>query len=213
MIAPRKASLSVRARSALVGVAFLGACAPPPDSRVDGVDSALDQVRAELLEMYAIDQSVREGFGAAAAANDTLYAKRMLRLDSVHTSRLVTIIEEHGWPGRTKVGDDAAHAAWMLVQHSPDYRFQKEALELLGRPDHVGDVAPGEIAMLTDRVRGNEGLPQIYGTQFEIVDGALVLPPIEDDANVDARRAMVGLPPMADYMVQVEAMTGLKLRR
>ncbi len=44
---------------------------------------------------------------------------------------------------------------------------------------------------------------QVYGTQAmtfdEWIDGEPALAPIEDEANVDVRRAEVGLPPLAAY--------------
>ena len=36
----------------------------------------------------------------------------------------------------------------------------------------------------------------------------LALDPLEDEANVDTRRAEVGLPPLAEYVKQLEAVYG-----
>jgi hypothetical protein len=58
----------------------------------------------------------------------------------------------------------------------------------------------------TDRILVAEGKPQRYGTQFHTVDGKLVPRPIEDEANVDARRAAVGLGTMAEYNEQMQRM-------
>ena len=59
-------------------------------------------------------------------------------------------------------------------------------------------------ALLLDRVLVAEGKPQVYGTQakaFEHWKGEEpVLEPIEDEANVDKRRAEVGLPPLSVYI-------------
>ena len=55
------------------------------------------------------------------------------------------------------------------------------------------------MAYLTDRVLVAEGKPQRYGSQFFTVDGELKPRPIEDEANVDARRKEVGLGTMAQY--------------
>jgi hypothetical protein len=60
--------------------------------------------------------------------------------------------------------------------------------------------------MLEDRVRGHSGLPQRYGTQFDWDErGELSPRPIEDPAGVDARRAAVGLPPLADALREIRA--------
>ncbi|MCS6883729.1 MAG: hypothetical protein NZU74_20615, partial [Chloroflexaceae bacterium] len=63
---------------------------------------------------------------------------------------------------------------------------------------------PQDLAYLTDRVRFNTGQPQVYGTQVLIIDGRVTLKPIEDEANVDARRAAVGLLPLAEYVAHIE---------
>ena len=62
-----------------------------------------------------------------------------------------------------------------------------------------GDVKPSEAAMLTDKVRLSAGKPQLYGSSFELVEGRLRPHPIEDLEGLEARRARVGLPPMAEY--------------
>jgi hypothetical protein len=41
---------------------------------------------------------------------------------------------------------------------------------------------------------------QLYGTQLTSKDGKLVPQPIEDEANVDARRKELGMPPLADFL-------------
>ncbi len=53
--------------------------------------------------------------------------------------------------------------------------------------------------MLEDRIRILEGGKQRYGTAFDWDDnGAMSPQPIEDPDGVDARRAAVGLPPLAE---------------
>lgn len=54
--------------------------------------------------------------------------------------------------------------------------------------------------MPTDRARTWPGRPQVDGTQFTNGRADRLRPmPIEDAAGVDARRAEVGLPPLAEY--------------
>lgn len=56
------------------------------------------------------------------------------------------------------------------------------------------------ITVDTDRVATARGQPQVYGSQANLIDGHVVLEPIADSAEVDARRARVGLPPLAEYV-------------
>jgi hypothetical protein len=68
-----------------------------------------------------------------------------------------------------------------------------------------------ELCSLADRVLVAEGKPQVYGTQAK-APGRLwkghepVPEPIEDERNVDKRRAEVGLPPLADYLKMMKEM-------
>ena len=44
------------------------------------------------------------------------------------------------------------------------------------------------------------------GSQAGFFDGERVLEPIEDEANVDVRRAEVGLPPLVEYVEQLKSL-------
>ncbi len=123
------------------------------------------------------------------------------RIDVANTDRLREIVSQYGWPGRSLVGDEGAHNAWLIAQHADrQLDFQREALELLADAVRRGDAAKRDLAYLTDRVRMNEGREQVYGTQIaDVRDGNGVPWPVEDPANLDARRAAVGLSPFAEY--------------
>ncbi len=47
---------------------------------------------------------------------------------------------------------------------------------------------------------------QLYGTQFAMRDGEWAAPRLGGEENADARRAEVGLPPMAEYEELLEAL-------
>ena len=59
--------------------------------------------------------------------------------------------------------------------------------------------------MLTDRLEVKAGHRQIYGTQLSLQNGRWVLDPIADSTGVDARRARMGLPPLAEYLRLVDS--------
>jgi hypothetical protein len=119
-------------------------------------------------------------------------------MEEVHVrnaARLKAIIAEHGWPGRSLVGDDGAHAAWLIAQHAiGDPPFQRMALTLLREALARGEVPPAQPAFLEDRICLFEGRPQTYGTQFEPDDEGLPRPyPVADPEHVNERRRAVGL--------------------
>jgi CubicO group peptidase (beta-lactamase class C family) len=96
------------------------------------------------------------------------------------------------------VGGDGASAAWLLAQHADQDRpFQREVLAHIEKLMATGEAGRKDYAYLYDRVHE----PQRYGTQGTCVDGKRWEPrEIEDAANVDRRRAEVGLPSMAEYV-------------
>ena len=146
--------------------------------------------------MVDADQRVRQGFGSQMEPEKVA---RMQAVDAKHTVRMKAIIVEHGWPGRSLVGEDGAHAAWLLVQHA-DASFMAQCLPLMEHAVSAGEASAKDYAYLLDRVRMNQGKPQVYGTQFTSgADGKLLLYPVEDAEHVDERRRAVGLQSMAEY--------------
>jgi hypothetical protein len=91
----------------------------------------------------------------------------MQALDERNTERLKSIVALCGWPTRRAVGEPAATAAWLIVQHSPDLDFQKRCLTLMRHAATQGQAAMRNVAYLEDRVLVREGKPQTYGTQVQ----------------------------------------------
>ena len=151
------------------------------------------ELRRELLALAERDQSVR---ATAMKSQDPLeVAQSIDAIDAETTARMKAVVAKHGWPGKSLVGKDGAHAAWLLVQHSSDVAFQKLCLEKLELAVAQGEAHAVEHAYLYDRVAVNTGKPQRWGTQFRETTPH----PIEDEAHVDERRKAIGLPSMADY--------------
>jgi hypothetical protein len=126
----------------------------------------------------------------------------MQEIHERNAKRLLAILNLHGWPGRDLVGESAAEAAWLVVQHaigSPS--LQRRALSLLKTAAATADAPLVQAAMLEDRIRSNEGSGQRYGTQLDWDEHGQLSPlPIEDEPNVDVRRAEVGLGSLAQYV-------------
>lgn len=130
--------------------------------------------------------------------------KRFRETDAYNRDFLKQVIEKYGWPGKSLVGRGASQAAFLFAQHADeDTAFQKLCLEKMTAMP-AGEVSKQHIAMLTDRVLVHEGKPQRYGSQLSMVDGKLKPSPIEDEANVDARRKEMGMVPLADYIKRAQ---------
>jgi hypothetical protein len=72
------------------------------------------------------------------------------------------------------------------------------------KKQNPAELNPAHLAYLEDRVRVNQGRPQLYGTQFFGTGAELKPRPIEDKEHLDERRAKVGLGSFEDYKNQIE---------
>lgn len=159
-------------------------------------------LKDELMAMRAEDLRVREELAADGSLFDG-YHPRMREVHERNAARLLQILNDHGWPGRSLVGEEAAEAAWLVLQHAiGNPPLQRRGLELL-KGASSGEVPAIQVAMLEDRIRSFEGRGQLYGLQFDWDEQGLMSPlPIEDERHVDERRLELGLIPLAQDIEQ-----------
>ena len=211
---------------------YTAASAQSPINEVG--DEKYPELRKELVQMVVDDQNVRGEFDKVRRArglfgidNKTLneklnadpnlqkefndIARRMQDGDKARTARIKEIVNTYGWPGKSLVGTEAAGAAWLMVSHAvTDLPFQRQALELMKKLGTC-EVENSHLAYLTDRVLLAEGKKQLYGSYpTRGSNGELIPQPIEDEANLDRRRAALGLQPFAEYMRRVNRRLGVK---
>jgi hypothetical protein len=168
-------------------------------------------LREELLTRVKTEQAARMKLIDAGNPPPADLLKAVKNADDKNRAWLKGVVEKYGWPGRSLVGEDGAHAAWLLVQHADaDLPFQKKCLTLLEAAVRKGEAAGTDLAYLTDRMLAAEGKKQRYGTQLEQKDGKLVPKPVEDPEKLDARRKELGLMPMAEYIAFAEKMYKLR---
>jgi hypothetical protein len=173
-------------------------------------------LREELLRRMKVDQSARHALielskKAKPDLDEQLKLTEQLnKIDDENTAWLKGIVEKQGWPTITQAGNDGAGAAWLLVQHADlKPQFQRQCLDLMNKLPK-NEMNGKNLAYLTDRVLLAEGKKQLYGTQFTQVDGRWKPRPLEDEANVDKRRAEAGLSTLAEYAKQLEKVYGGK---
>ena len=187
----------VRARTwwALGWLLVLG-CATPAPRPINA------QLASVLLRLAERDQEARRG--ATDDPRNTNLRGTIQRIDRENREELRNMIRQFGWPGRSLVGEQAAHAAWLVAQHADeDPAFQKQCLQLMeAAPD--GEVSKHDLAFLTDRVLLASGKPQRYGTQFKQVGRRVVPEPMEEIKKVESRRRKIGLPPLAQYAQELQ---------
>lgn len=184
---------------------------------IEAIESSLGEnqsrgLAAELLERKAFEQALRSALTNAERMPDGISSNggkawRMLiwretvKRDLANTAWLKSVVASQGWPTKSKVGADAAHAAWLLVQHADrDPAFQVEALLLMERSIPQGEVDSKDYAFLHDRVIGELKGAQRYGTQMVCRDGRFVPQDLEDPEGLAQRRKEMGLPPLIEQL-------------
>lgn len=145
---------------------------------------------------------------AELVASDELfhgYSPRMAEVHLRHAKSLEGIVEQHGWPGRSLVGEEGAHAAWLILQHAiANPPLQRRCLPLLKQSAEAGEIDPAQVAYLEDRINVSEGKPQRYGTQHDWDEEGQISPrTLLDEAQVDVYRKSVGLGPLHEKTQQL----------
>lgn len=168
-----------------------------------GTDAAL---REKLVAMFAKDQEAR-GVGTGKPA----YTAKTAAVDVELTAELKGMVARRGWPVIAMVGYDASNDAMAMLTHSPDHAWQLALVPKLEKLAGEGKIDGSALATVVDKELVSEHKLQRYGTQFKVVDGAMAMYAVEDPAGLDARRAVVFLPPMKAYEGLLEQTYHLKV--
>ena len=156
-------------------------------------------LRAELEAILETDQKRRLLLNKAdEKERAALWAEQNV-IDKANQTRIDEIVKTHGWPGKKEFGSKAAVAAFVVVQHSTS-EMMRRYLPILRKAMENGDADKSSFALLDDRIRMIEGRPQRFGSQVQgSPNSNMYFWQIEDEENVDKRRAEMGLEPLAEY--------------
>lgn len=166
------------------------------------IDRAL---ASELTEMARADQALRASLVKRGELFGGYHAE-MRALHEANADRLAAIMQAIGWPTDERVGHEASEAAWLIAQHAISRpTVMRAALAALEREAVQGRASKTHVAYLEDRIAVFEGRGQRYGTQFDWNDEGEMAPQgLEDPTGVDARRAAVGLDPLAMRLADIK---------
>lgn len=119
-------------------------------------------------------------------------------VDRANQARLLELAPAEGWFHPSVYGERPAAAAFLIVQHSNADLWRRfvPVLEPLAR---AGEIDGQDYALMYDRLALSEGRPQRYGSQMVCRDGRYVVNTLEAPEGVDARRAELGMGPLAEY--------------
>lgn len=157
------------------------------------------KLREELLKLSShiqeqLNQDIRENRKPAELM------KRIRATREKNTAKLCAILRQHGWPSAALVGRDGVDAAFYALRNSGEAHLKIALNPVILAAAEAGEISRSDFASYVDRLRLEAGLKQVFGTQATIMDGFLVLYPIEAESNVDTRRKQYELPPLDDYL-------------
>lgn len=168
------------------------------------------ELRDVLLQRMDLDQQARAQIVESIRRSETgtptadVVEQRNV-VDKANREWLAEYLVDRDWPGRSEVGKDGAHAAWIIVQHAnDDMAFQRRCLSMM-RNAPQGEVASIDIAYLTDRVLVRSGKNQIYGTQVQMNGGEFRIASVHEPEKLNARREAIGLESIETYLDTIRA--------
>ena len=145
-----------------------------------------EERKAELLRKMDLDEKDIQG--------NRLYSV-MREIDSINLIKVERIIEEHGYPGKSLVGEPANKTVFLVIQHSEKI---DQYLPLIRKAAEDGELSKVYLAMMEDRNLMDKGLEQIYGTQIKgqaNKEGEWIffLWPVKDPGKVNMLRKDMGI--------------------
>ncbi len=183
---------------------LLAACLALPLSAL--ADESCDGLAGELAVMKEAGQALRKRIDYLDPESPV--QQKLLQhvelVDRTNKERLKALMARCGWPSAATHGAGAVKDAWLVVQQAErDLPFQKQALALVEQAAGAGgDGLDEAFAYLYDRIAVMEKRPQHYGTQLSAPTGiycALAFDRMDDRAQVEARRARLGMAPQEAY--------------
>jgi VWFA-related protein len=130
--------------------------------------------------------------------------KRMRENRKKAVTELCQILKMVGWPSKALVGPEGVQAAFFLLRDSAPFQLQHSLLPVIIAATKQGEIPRPDFAAFIDLLRLRTGSKQLFGTQATLLNGFLVLYPIEEEVYVDARRKQYGMGPLAWYIKSLE---------
>jgi len=171
------------------------------------VSQPLDSILKKDLEQIAVeDQTLRlmlpdVGKKFGNGSNEEKYIWSLIhRQDSICLMKTLKILDSHGWVGKSRVGNTANQALWLVIQHA-ELPTQEKYLPMLKESVVKGESEGWHQAFLEDRILMRSKKNQIYGSQatWDKTSGKMKIYPIDDVRNVNKRREKIGLESIEEY--------------
>jgi VWFA-related protein len=170
---------------------------PPPNVTLN------KKLSEELIKLQAKDQRLLR----QALEKVDKEKKSKEELDKFRAgaeTRICAILKEFGWPSSQLVTPAGVSAMFGLLSGLPSFPLQRDLLPVIIAAVDKREIDRPHFAAFFDRLRIRVGMKQVFGTQATVVNGFLVLNPIENEAQVNARRREFEMGPLRQYLRMLE---------
>ncbi len=119
----------------------------------------------------------------------------------VNEKKVKDLLNKYGWPTKEMIGEQGNLTICNVLQHS-SIEVRLKYLPMMRNAVHEKKLAPRFLVRAEDRIATDEGNLQIYGGQMKYYPEtkSFNVWPILDPANIDKRRAKIGLIPIAEHL-------------
>lgn len=186
----------MRARGKIAIVPFVLLTALTLSSAVDA-QAVNEKLRSELLAMAVRDQDARN---SCSTTDGNELVRCLAATDGPNVKRIREIIYSTGFPTSKDVGIDGVKAFFLILQHSESVELRLKCKKGIERAFKDKVLSVSEYTVFVDRLLVKQGKPQIYGSNFDLENGKLVMSRTKDVKNLDKRRIAIGLPPIEEYV-------------
>lgn len=125
---------------------------------------------------------------------------KIKQYDIINIAIIEKLIKEYGWINIEKTGKKGLSTVFLVIQHS-NLSTQEKYLPTIKMAVSNGKIPSSDLALLEDRIALAQGKKQMYGSQVTMNNhGEFILSPVEDEINLNKRRAEVGLEPIEEYV-------------
>lgn len=147
---------------------------------------------------------LRDSLMAIYGVDSKLVKEQQLIIDknhSVNENRVKDILEKHDWPTKDMIGERGNWTICNVIQHS-DNEFRIHYLPMMRQAVKDKKLEPRFLVRAEDRIATERGDLQIYGGQMKYYPEtkSFNLWPVYDPANIDKRRAAIGLDSIAIFL-------------
>ena len=161
----------------------------------------LDQRNRQLLTKLGNNRPLSDSLSAVYKTTRIKLASMLwaeqAKIDTSNLHRVVALLGEYGYPGKTLVGVPTDEVAFYILQHA---RRVDAYLPAIKKAADEGELPLYNYALMLDQSLMRAGKPQVYGSQVTCkpikgsTQSRCFVWPIADYRNVNERRKQAGFP-------------------